>query len=74
MPVYAQYNLFGANVYMCYDYVHLDNLSDIISLSKPQRILVSSPQSAPVMPSLAMYRDPLTGPIGNTNEMRPYDL
>ena len=21
--------LFGANVYMCYDYVHLDNLSDI---------------------------------------------
>ena len=26
---FAQYNLFGANVYMCYDYVHLDNLSDI---------------------------------------------
>ena len=29
MPFFAQYNLFGANVYMCYDYVHLDNLSDI---------------------------------------------
>ena len=28
MPVFAQYNLFGPNVYMCYD-VHLDNLSDI---------------------------------------------
>ena len=25
----GQYNLFGANVHMCYDYVHLDNLSDI---------------------------------------------
>ena len=24
-----QYNLFGANVHMCCDYVHLDNLSDI---------------------------------------------
>ena len=22
-------DLFGANIYMCYDYVHLDNLSDI---------------------------------------------
>ena len=29
MPVFAQYNLFGPNVYMCYDYVHLDNLSYI---------------------------------------------
>ena len=29
LPFFAQYNLFGANVYMCYDYVHLDNLSDI---------------------------------------------
>ena len=29
MPFFAQYNLFGANVNMCYDYVHLDNLSDI---------------------------------------------
>ena len=47
---------------MCYDYVHLDNLC----LSKPQRILVSSPQSAPVALSLAMYRDPLTGPIHYT--------
>ena len=27
---FAQYNLFGANVYMCYDYVHLDNLSVLI--------------------------------------------
>ena len=27
--LFAQYNLFGVNVYMCYDYVHLDNLSDI---------------------------------------------
>ena len=27
--IFVQYNLFGANVYMCYDYVHLDNLSDI---------------------------------------------
>ena len=27
--IFAQYNLFGANVYMCYDYAHLDNLSDI---------------------------------------------
>ena len=27
--IFAQYNLFGANVYMCYDYMHLDNLSDI---------------------------------------------
>ena len=26
---FAQYNLFGANVYMYYDYMHLDNLSDI---------------------------------------------
>ena len=42
---------------MCYDYVHR-------CLSKPQRILVSSPQSAPVARSLAMYRDPFTGPIG----------
>ena len=23
-------NCFGVNVYMCYDYVHLDNFSDII--------------------------------------------
>ena len=29
VPFFAQYNLFGANVHMCYDYVHLDNLSDI---------------------------------------------
>ena len=29
MPFFAQYNLFGENVYMCYDYVHLDNLSNI---------------------------------------------
>ena len=31
---------FGANVYMCYDYVHLDNLSDITAyrtVVKPQR-------------------------------------
>ena len=27
--IFAQYNLFGANVYMSYDSVHLDNLSDI---------------------------------------------
>ena len=26
--IFREYNLFGANVYMCYDYVHLDNLSD----------------------------------------------
>ena len=32
-------------------------------LSKSQRILVSSPQSAPVARSLAMYRGPLTGRI-----------
>ena len=25
----TRYNMFGANVYMCYDYVHLDNMSDI---------------------------------------------
>ena len=31
VPFFAQYNLFGANVYMCYDYVHFDNLSDIIA-------------------------------------------
>ena len=29
-------------------------------------ILVSSPQSAPVARSLAMYRDPLTGPIAKS--------
>ena len=29
MTFFTQYNLFGANVYMCYDYVHLDNLSDV---------------------------------------------
>ena len=29
VPFFAQYILFGANVYVCYDYVHLDNLSDI---------------------------------------------
>ena len=47
---------------MSYDYVHLNNLLDISAYQiKPQRILVSSPQSAPVAPSLAMYRDPLTG-------------
>ena len=34
-------------------------------LSKPQHMFVSSPQSAPVARSLAMYRDPLTGPIVN---------
>ena len=27
--IFAQYNLVVANVYMCYDYVHLDNLLDI---------------------------------------------
>ena len=27
--IFAQYNLFGVNVYICYDYVYLDNLSDI---------------------------------------------
>ena len=27
--VFAQYNQFGGNVFMCYGYVHLDNLSDI---------------------------------------------
>ena len=26
---FAQYNLFEEKVYMCYDYVHLDNLSNI---------------------------------------------
>ena len=26
---FAQYNLSGADVYTCYDYVHLGNLSDI---------------------------------------------
>ena len=26
---FAQFNLFGANVHMCYDYVHFDNLSNI---------------------------------------------
>ena len=26
---FAQYNLFGTNVYVCYNYVHLDNLSYI---------------------------------------------
>ena len=30
VPFFAQYNLFGANVYICYDYVHLDNLSDTL--------------------------------------------
>ena len=29
MPFFAQYNLFEANVYMCYENVHLGNLSDI---------------------------------------------
>ena len=29
VPFFAQYNLFGANVSRCYDYVHLDNLLDI---------------------------------------------
>ena len=29
--IFAQYNVFKANVYMCYDYVHLDNLADISS-------------------------------------------
>ena len=29
-----QYKLFGANVYMCYDYVYLDNLSDISAYRK----------------------------------------
>ena len=32
---------FGANVYMCYDYVHLDNLLDVSAYQtvvKPQRI------------------------------------
>ena len=29
VPSFAQYNLFGANVYMCFGYVLLDNLSDI---------------------------------------------
>ena len=27
--IFAQYNLFRANVYMCYEYVHLANLSDM---------------------------------------------
>ena len=30
MPFYAQYNLFGANIYMCYDYVYLDNCELIL--------------------------------------------
>ena len=30
--IFAQYNLFGAN--MCYDYVYLDNLSDISAYRK----------------------------------------
>ena len=68
--IFAHYNLFGTNVYMCYDYVHLDNLSDIIHQSEVTTVihrilfLMSSPQSAPVARSIAMYRDPLTGPIG----------
>ena len=40
MPSYAQYNMFRANVYMCYEYVHLDTLADISAYQtvvKPQR-------------------------------------
>ena len=29
MQFFLQYNLCGAIVYMCYEYVRLDNLSDI---------------------------------------------
>ena len=29
VPIFGKYNLFGPYVYMCYDYVRLDNLSDI---------------------------------------------
>ena len=63
--IFAQYNLFGANVYMCYDYVHLGNLSDItISAYRNHNIfLCPVPKSALVARCLAMYRDPLKGPI-----------
>ena len=62
MPVFSQYSLFGANVYMCYDYVYLDNFADCVFIETTMYSNVSS-QSAPVERSLAMYRDPLTGPI-----------
>ena len=58
MQFFAQCNLFGANVYMCYDYVHLENLSDISAYRNHNVILYPVPnqlQSRGVSPCRAQW-------------------
>ena len=54
----AQYNVFGANVYVCYDYVHLDNLSDISAYRNHNVFLCRVPsqfQSRGVLPCIVTH-------------------
>ena len=62
MPVFVQYNLFGANVYMCYDYVHLDNLSYISAYRNHNVLMCPVPnqlQSCGVSPCIVTHSQAL---------------
>ena len=50
-------------IYLLHDIPSIYQSEATTVIRRYNSILVSSPQSAPFARSLAMYRDPLTGPI-----------